>query len=63
MRGWPGPFGWSRASAGGAVAARVTPPPLHRVPGLDSSDPKAVEASGKGLWVEASKGTGGTKAV
>ena len=36
---------------------------LFTVPGLDRSDPKAVEASGRRLRVEASEGTGGTKAV
>ena len=41
----------------------VTPQPLHRVPGLDRSDPKAMEASWGGLRVEVSEGTGGTKAV
>ena len=41
----------------------ITPPPLHGVPGLDRSDLKVVEASGEGLRVEASEGTGGKKAV
>ena len=41
----------------------VTPPPLHRVPDLDRSDPKAMEASGEGLRVEASEGTGDKKAM
>ena len=33
------------------------------VPGLDRSDPKVGEGTGKRLRVEASKGTGGKKAV
>ena len=42
---------------------RVAPPPLHGVRGLEAADQKAVEESREGLWVEASKGTGGTEVV
>ena len=42
---------------------RVAPPPLHGVRGLEAADQKAVEKGREGLWVEASKGTGGTEVV
>ena len=42
---------------------RVAPPPLHGVRGLEAADQKAVEEGREGLWVEASKGTGGTEVV
>ena len=41
----------------------VTPPPLHGVRGLEAADQKAVEEGREGLWVEASKSTGGTEVV
>ena len=42
---------------------RVAPPPLHGVRGLEAANQKAVEEGGKGLRVEAPKGTGGTEVV
>ena len=37
--------------------------PLRRVQGLGVPDPGALEASGKGLWVETSEGAGGKEAM
>ena len=41
----------------------VASSPLGRVQGLGAPDPEVVEASGQGLWVEASEGASGEEAV
>ena len=41
----------------------VALPPLRRVQGLGSADPKAMATGGQGLQVEASEGTSGEEAL